>query len=131
MTRRGPVVTVVAAVAAVSLAGALAAAAHPSERVLVAGAVRAYVVTSDCCDVPVIAVARIQFAATDHEYAAVRLDGFAAGGASLGSVTAVLHRELGVWQVLTLGSSDLGCGIPAAGVRAELGVACDAPATGG
>lgn len=125
------VAAVVAAVAAVSLAGVLVAVAHPSERVLVAGAVRAYVATSDCCAVPRIAVARIQFAAADPEYAAVRLDGFTTGGASLGSVTAVLQRELGVWHVLALGSSDLGCGIPAARVRAELGVACDAASTGG
>ena len=118
------------AVAAVALVGALTAAARPSEHARIVGAVRSYIATSGCCEVGRVAVAGIDVAsvhaeAVGHKYAAVRLDGFDAQGEPVGSVTAVLQRELGVWRVLTLGSSDLGCGIPSAGVRAELGVACD------
>lgn len=130
MSRSALVVPIAVAVAAVSFVGTLAAAARPSEHARIVGAVRTYVATSGCCDVGRVAVARVHASAVDREYAAVRIDGFDPQGEPVGSVTAVLQRELGVWHVLTLGSSDLGCGVPSAGVRAELGVACDAPSSG-
>ena len=120
-----------AAVVVVSFVGALTAASHPSERVRVVAAVRAYVATSGCCEIDRVAVAGLRPAAADHEYAAVALDGFDNEGQPLGSVTAVLHRELGVWHVLALGSDELGCGIPSAAVRAELGVGCERPVPAG
>lgn len=125
------VAPVVAAVAAVSLAGALVAAARPSGHVRIVAAVRAYVATSGCCEIDRIAVAGVHASAADGEYAAVGLDGFDNAGHPVGSVTAVLHRELGVWHVLTLGTDELGCGIPSAAVRADLGVGCDQPVPAG
>ena len=125
MRRTALTAPVAVAVAAVSLVGALAAAARPSEQARIVRAVRAYVATSGCCAVGRVAVTRVHVSVVDHEYAAVGLDGFDPLGAPVGSVTAVLRRELGIWHVLTLGSGDLDCGISSAGVRAELGVGCD------
>jgi hypothetical protein len=127
MSRSAQLVAVVAAAVAVSVSGALAAADRPSEQVRVVAAVRAYVATSGCCEIDRVAVAGVRLAAVDHEYAAVALDGFDSEGRPLGSVTAVLHRELGVWHVLALGSDGLGCGITSAAVRADLGVGCARP----
>lgn len=125
------VALVVAAVAAVSCAGALGARLHPSEHVRVVAAARTYVATSGCCEVDRVAVAGVYVSAVDDEYAVVELDGFDDSGRAFGSVTAVLHRELGAWNVLTLGSDELGCGIPSAAVRADLGVGCDRPVPAG
>ena len=76
----------------------------------IVAAVRAYVATSGCCEIDRVTVAGVRLAAPDHEYAAVALDGFDNAGQPLGSVTAVLHRDLGVWHVLALGSDGFGAG---------------------
>lgn len=125
MRRIAPIGPIAVAVVAVSFLGALTAAARPSEHARIVGAVRAYVATSGCCEVGRAAIADVHVSAADREYAAVRIDGFDTLGRPVGSVTAVLQRELGAWRVLTLGSSDLGCGVPSAAVRAELDVGCD------
>jgi hypothetical protein len=69
-------------------------------------------------------VRSVRFAAADPRYAAVTLDGYGTDGAPVGEATAVLRRDRAGWRVLTLGSDDLGCGIPSATVRDQLGVGC-------
>ena len=112
------------ALVGITAAGWLAAQPYPSQTVHGRHAVGDYVRDSDCCAVVSFALRSVHFAAADGEYALATLAGVGDGSAPVDPARAVLHRELGVWHVLTLGSDDLGCDIPLQRVRDELGIGC-------
>lgn len=107
---------VAAAVAAVTVVGWLAEQPRPSQEALVEQATRA-------AASPVV-VRSVHIADADPEYATASIEGWDSSGAPIGTATAVLHRELGVWHVIDLGTAELGCRVPSAEVRAELDLFC-------
>lgn len=125
MKRGGESLLVVAAVAAVVALATVIASDRPAERILIARATRQYVAGSGCCALARVAIVEVRESATDPAYAAADLDGWDRSGQYVGRATAVLQRTHGTWRVLELGTSGLGCRLPSARVRADLGVGCD------
>ena len=102
----------------VVVAGAVVASTTTTEAIRAVQAVRRAV------SLPV-AVHSVELAPSDPAYARVEIEGFQAGGVSVGVAFAILHRtSRGAWTLVTLGTAELGCKVPDTRVRAELDIAC-------
>ena len=70
------------------------------------------------------AVTDVRTAAGDPGWAAAALTPTAAGAATLDPATAVLQHVDGTWQVVELGTAQVGCELVPAQLRADLALTC-------